>query len=82
MMAYLMQISVKKLLKLMEKIAHYKHHIVFINRGIRFNVIPRRFQLKFHSNIILEVTKILRNSSKKSMFKIVSKYNSDKNLMT
>ena len=64
----------------MGKIARYKHHIAFINTyiRIRFGVIPRGFQSKFHSNIPdLEITKILRNCSKKLMFKIVSKYNSD-----
>ena len=67
----------KRLLKLMEKIARY-NHIAFINTYIRFNVIPRGFQLRFHSNIPdLQITKILRNCSKKLMFKIVSKYNSD-----
>ena len=52
----------KKLLKLIEKIACYKHHIAFINTYIRFNVIPKGFQLKFHSNIPdLQIAKILRN---------------------
>ena len=55
----------KKLLKLMEKIARYKHHIAFINTYIRFSVIPRRFQSKFHSNIFdLQIAKLLRNCSK------------------
>ena len=45
---------------------------------IRFNAKPRGFQLKFHSDIPdLQLAKILRNCSKKLMFKIVSKYNSD-----
>ena len=62
----------------MEEIARYKHHIGFINTYVRFNVIPRVFQLKFHSNIPdLQVKKSLRNCSKKLIFKIVSKYNSD-----
>ena len=69
----------KILLKLMEKIARYKHHTGFINMYVDFNVIPRVFQVKFYSNIPdLQVTKILRNCSKKLMFKIVSKSNSDK----
>ena len=68
----------KKLLKLMEKIARYKHHIASINTYIRFNVIPRGFQLKFHFNIPdLQIAKTLKNCSKKLMFKVVSKYNSD-----
>ena len=62
----------------MEKIARYKHHIAFINTYIRFSVIPRRFQSKFHSNIFdLQIAKLLRNCSKKLMFQIVRKYNSD-----
>ena len=68
----------KKLLKLMEKIARYKHHIAFINTYIHFNVIPRGFQLKFSSDIPdFQIAKILRNCSKKLMFKIVNKYNLD-----
>ena len=68
----------KKLLRLMEKIARYKHHIAFINTYIRFNVIPRGFQLKFHFNIPdLQTGKTLKNCSKKLMFKVFSKYNSD-----
>ena len=48
----------------MEKIARYKHHIVFTNR--------------FHSNIAdLKIVKILRNFRKESIFKIVKKHNSD-----
>ena len=62
----------------MEKIALYKYHIAFINTYIRFNVIAKGFQLKFHSSIPdLQIAKILRNCSKKLMLKIVSKYNSD-----
>ena len=68
----------KKLLRLMEKIACYKHHIAFINTYIRFSIIPTGFQLKFHSNIPdLQIAKTLKNSSKKLVFKVVSKYNSD-----
>ena len=66
MMDDLIQIPVKSL-KLMEK----------INMYIRFNIKPRGLQLKFLSNIPdLQITKSLKNSSKKLMFKIVSKYNS------
>ena len=62
----LIQIPVKSL-KLMEK----------INMYIRFNIKPRGLQLKFLSNIPdLQITKSLKNCSKKLMFKIVSKYNS------
>ena len=62
----LIQIPVK-CLKLMEK----------INMYIRFNIKPRGFQLRFLSNIAdLQITKSLKNCSKKLMFKIVSKYNS------
>ena len=64
----------KKLLTLMEEIACYKHHIIFINTYIWFNVITREFQLKFHSNMPdFKIEKVLRNSLKKMMFKIVSK---------
>ena len=60
------------------KIARYKHYIAFINTYIRFSVIPRGFQLKFHSNILdLQIAKMLRNCSKKLMFKVFSKYNSN-----
>ena len=62
----------------MEKTTRYKHHIAFISTYIHFNVIPREFQLKFHSNIPdLQIAKTLKNCSKKLMFKVVSKYNSD-----
>ena len=45
----------------MEKVARYKHHIAFITY-IRFNVISRGFQLKFHSNIPdLQIGKLLIN---------------------
>ena len=58
----------------MEKMARYEHHIVFVNTYIRFNVIPRGFQLKFYSNIPdLQIVKILRNYSKMLVFKIVCK---------
>ena len=64
-MAYLIKAIDKKLLKLMEKIARYKHHIAFINTYIRLNVIPGRFQLKFHSNIPdLQTAKTLKNFKK------------------
>ena len=69
----------KMLLKLMEKIARYKHHTGFINMYVDFNVISRVFQVKFYSNILdLQVTKILRNCSRKLMLKTVSKSNSEK----
>ena len=60
MIDYLLQISIKKLV---EKMA-------FVNTHIRYNVIPREFQLKFCSNIPdLNTAKILRNCSKMLMFK-------------
>ena len=66
MMDDLIQIPVKSL-KLMEK----------INMYIRFNIKPRGLQLKFLSNIPdLQITKSLKNCSKKLIVKTVSKYNS------
>ena len=66
MMDDLIQIPVKSL-KLMEE----------INMYIRFNIKPRGLQLKFLSNIPdLQITKSLKNCSKKLIVKIVSKYNS------
>ena len=68
----------KELLNLLGKIVRYKHYIAFIKTYIPFNLIPRGFQLKLHSNIPdLQIAKTLKKCSKKLMFKVVSKYNSD-----
>ena len=77
-MASLIQISVKTLLKLIEKITCYKHHMVFINTYIRFNLgqNTKGILVQVSFNIPnLQVMKIL--SSKKLVFKIGSNHNSD-----
>lgn len=77
-MASLIQISVKTLLKLIEKITCYKHHMVFINTYFRFNLgqNTKGILVQVSFNIPnLQVMKIL--SSKKLVFKIGSNHNSD-----
>ena len=76
-MASLIQISVKTLLKLIEKITCYKHHMAFINMYFCFSLSQntKGILVQVSFNIPnLQVLKIL--SSKKLVFKIGSNHNS------
>ena len=59
----------KDILKTVNKIIRYKHHIIYITTCLNFNNIPNGFTLKFHNNMAFEHSSILRNCSKKLMSK-------------
>jgi len=65
----------KLLLKIAEQVSRYQHHIVFISTYIKFNRVPKGFQMRHHSNIEeCHTDSILKKCSKKLMLKTIQTY--------
>ena len=66
----------RSLLKVINKIIRYRHHVVIISTYTKFKKIPKGFRLKFHSNLPgLEMQSILKKCSNKMMEKTLLYYN-------
>ena len=65
----------KSLLKNAEQVSRYIHHIVFISTYVKFNCIPRGFQIRHHNNMEENQTSsILKKCSRKLMLKTIQTY--------
>ena len=64
----------RNILKWTDKKVRYQNHVAFIATYLKIKTIPKGFKLKFHNNLNLDTSTILKNCSMKLMKRTISFY--------